>query len=157
MDITHLFEYKNGNLYNKIDINPRAKKGALSGSLCDGRYRTVVINKKRYYVHRLIWLMHYGYMPKEIDHINRNKLDNRIENLREVTRSENILNTKISVRNKSGIKGVSWSKSKQKWLVQKTLNKERKTLGYFDCLNKAKEAVIQYECAVKPPNKDATI
>jgi hypothetical protein len=92
-------------------------------------------------VHRLIFLMHHGYLPKYIDHINGIKTDNRIENLREATISDNSCNR--LGHSKSGIKGVSWSKYHKKWTVACWKNKKYYFVGHFKCLEDAKKAVIK--------------
>ena len=83
------FVYINGTLVYRYSIGNK-KLGSLAGyKKPDGYYR-VYINGKGYYLHRLIWLYHKGDLPiLELDHINRNKSDNRIENLREVSHKEN--------------------------------------------------------------------
>jgi hypothetical protein len=76
--------------------NKRLKKGTLVGAVCKGKgYRKTCFKGRMYYVHRIVWYLHYGSWPKHtIDHINRDKLDNRIENLRDVTHSVNNFNRK---------------------------------------------------------------
>lgn len=91
-----LFEYKNGELYWKVSRG-RQKAGSLAGATITDGYKQVSINKKRYLVHRIIFQMFYGYMPEfplEIDHINRIRHDNRIENLRVLTHKENMQHRK---------------------------------------------------------------
>ena len=99
-------------------------------------YRRLVIDYVRYYAHRLAWLYVHGEMPEEplmIDHINGDGTDNRIANLRAVTRSENMINrVGLEARNTSGHTGVSWYRTYQKWLAFITCNGRRKSLGYFD-------------------------
>lgn len=135
------FEYRDGILINKIKRNGKSPVGKEAGSLCDNRYKTVFICGKRYYTHRLIFMMFHGYMPKEIDHIDRNKLNNKIENLRSVTKAENVANQKIRTDNTSGVRGISWNKSTKKWLVLKQQNNVRKYLGLFDSLELAKKSL----------------
>jgi hypothetical protein len=77
----------------------------------DTGYHYVQLNGKQYRSHRLIFLMLKGYLPKLVDHINRDRLDNRIENLREATKSENTFN---SARSDSAL-GVSFDPSRNKW------------------------------------------
>ena len=78
----------------------------------------------------------------EIDHINGDTLDNRPENLREATRSENEMNKLPGKRNSSGIKGVSWEKRRSKWRAQITVNGEYKYLGSFGTRDEAESAYI---------------
>jgi hypothetical protein len=128
--VQSLFEYKDGQLFRKV--NRRSfKAGDLIGAIEANGYVRTTLNGKRYLIHRIVYLMHHGYMPKEIDHINGNKSDNRIENLREVSRSENNLNRGNFKNNKSGCKNVSWHKLISKWQVQIKLNKKTKHFGYF--------------------------
>ena len=70
---------------------------------------------KPYYVHRIIWKMHYGYDPINIDHINRNTKDNRICNLREVNQSQNSFNSCNRINNTSGYKGITYCNVRKKW------------------------------------------
>lgn len=80
-----------------------------------------------------------------VDHINRNTLDNRRENLRVCTRSQNQHNRKISKRNKSGVNGVYWHKQRQKWHAQIMFNRRKISLGLFDSVKSARAAVSTYE------------
>ena len=76
------------------------------------------INRKKLEVHRLAWLYVYGELPVcQIDHIDGNPINNRIDNLRAVTRSENQKNRCLQKNNTSGILGVCWNKANSKWQV----------------------------------------
>jgi hypothetical protein len=92
--------------------------------------------------HRVIWKLIYGEDPvgKEIDHINGNPKDNRIENLRLVDRSENAANLAIQKRSKSGVHGVRWWDSSKKWRVTITRDKKWYHIGMFENLEDAIEA-----------------
>jgi hypothetical protein len=76
----------------------------------------------------------------EVDHINRNGFDCRRENLRLATRAQNAVNRRKQSNNKSGYKGVSWSKSANKWVAQIAFERQRQILGYFDTPEAAFEA-----------------
>lgn len=96
-------------------------------------------------------LMHVFLMGKkegvEIDHINRNKLDNRRENLRYVNRSENMLNTDLRSTNKTGFTGVSFDKFRGKWRSTIKLNYKQHMLGRFDTPEEAHSARLTYQQA----------
>lgn len=128
--VKSLFDYKDGDLYWK-----NTKK--LSALINQDGYKRSYINGKTYYNHRIIWLFHYGFLPKQLDHIDGNPSNNHIENLREVTNSQNQQNKNIGSNNKSGIKNVHWSNSMKKWCVQITVDKKIKTVGFYECLNEA--------------------
>ena len=91
------------------------KTATVAGSKLNTGYISIKINQKRYVAHRLAWLYIHGDMPNnQLDHINRNKSDNRIENLRECNNAENSQN-KINPlsTNKSGYFGVSYYKNRK--------------------------------------------
>ena len=112
-------------------------------------YYTAKINGKSYLTHRLAWLYVYGEFPKEdIDHKNRIRNDNRLCNLRAVSRTDNCQNISLPSHNKSGHIGVSWFKSHNCWTVYVKVNKKNKWLGYYKNLDDAiaarKEGEKQY-------------
>jgi hypothetical protein len=125
--LKELFDYKDG-----ILINKKTKKQA--GTLHDQRgYRKVMINSVRYFTHKIVFFYHYGYIPKTLDHIDRNPSNNKIENLREVTRSQNQINRNIFKNNKSGFRNVVWNKKDCKWRVNLTINNKQMYFGsYYD-------------------------
>lgn len=137
-----IFEYKDGELFWKIkkgSIRPNTKAGSLDKA--NNRFH-VQINRKFYKLHRIIYLMHYGYLPKEIDHKDGNPSNNKVENLREANSSQNNYNQKIRKNNTSGVKGVTWDKNRQKWHVQVICNKKPVFQCRFDDLELA-ELVAQ--------------
>lgn len=89
--------------------------GNTSGS---SGYRRIGIDGRLYLAHRLAILYEAGTHPEEVDHINGDRLDNRLSNLRPASRMENSWNAGLSRANSSGHRGVSWNKSKCKWMVQ---------------------------------------
>lgn len=101
-------------------------------------YRTGTILKKRVRAHRIIWCMVFGYYPKyDIDHIDRDRSNNKLLNLREATRSQNNQNMDRRIDNTSGHKGVSWCKITQKWYAYINYNKKREILGHFTSIDDA--------------------
>lgn len=135
--ITHeklkqIFEYENGKLLWKIRHGSHGQIGKTVGYLNTKGYFQTKINKKSYLLHRLIFLYHHGFLPKIIDHIDGNPTNNRIENLRQATSSENLFNSSLSKNNKSGYKNVQWNKKSNKWRVRLIINGKDKDFGYFD-------------------------
>jgi hypothetical protein len=105
-------------------------------------YRRLRINKKSYAEHRVIWEMHNGPIEKGfiIDHIDGDHLNNRIENLRITTASQNNMNRKTPSNNNSGVTGVGFRSREQKWIARININGKRKQLGVFDTLEAAAQA-----------------
>jgi len=102
---------------------------------------------RRHSAHRIIWAMHTGAWPdKHIDHVDGDPSNNRIENLREATHTENAWNRGAQENNTSGYKGVYWHKHKQKWVARIYKNRKQHHLGYFTC---PKEAHAAYCKAAK--------
>lgn len=145
-----LFSYypNSGLLIWKIDVNSRAKAGDVAGHLMPVGYRQISVGGKRLYAHRIAWYMFHGRIPKggQIDHVNGSKADNRIENLREVTNQENGKNKKKPTTNTSGVVGVCWDKSCEKWMAKIQVDGNYRHLGRFDDFD---EAVKVREAAEK--------
>lgn len=139
-----LFEYRDGVLYNKTDrANSKLKAGEAVGYINKGvrcGYLRMELNGKKYQVHRLVFLMHHGYLPKGIDHKDGDKLNNRIENLRAATHFQNMANVGTPITNKSGFKGVCWHKREGKWRAQINANNKKIHLGSFDNPQDASDA-----------------
>lgn len=98
-------------------------------------------NKKHISMHRLLM----NPVKLQVDHINRNKLDNRKCNLRLVTNQQNQYNTKVPMNNKSGVKGVYYNKECNKWCAQINLNGKTKNLGLFEDIEEAKQVRVLAE------------
>jgi len=90
--------------------------------------------------HRLIFLWHHGYLPVQVDHVNMNKTDNRIENLRSSDASRNQMNTVVRTSTKSGLKGVHWDESRGAWMSRIKINGKHVFLGRFATKEEAYEA-----------------
>ncbi len=134
----------------KVFKNSFARKvfvGAIAGSNKDG-YVQIICDQRQYRAHRLAWLFMTGSFPKsgyEIDHINGIRNDNRWVNLRLVTRSQNNMNAKPSIMNKSGHKGVHFYKLVNKWHARIQVKGKIILLGNFDLLKDAISARKQAE------------
>ena len=137
--IKKVFEYKNGELIRRVKTSSRAIVGRPTNYKSQG-YLMTKVQGQAISVHRIIWLYHHGYLPEnEIDHIDQNKLNNKIENLREVSHACNIRNRGNSRNNKSGIKGVRLYpyRNKNEWISVIHNDGEIKTLGYSKSLDEA--------------------
>ena len=121
----------------------RVKVGDPAGSYHPKGYLSISLKNNAVLSHRLAWAMFTGSWPSdEIDHVNGVRDDNRIANLREATRSQNMHNTKRYCVNTSGVKGVSWYKKYGKWMARLYTDGAVKFLGYFDCIEDAERAVM---------------
>lgn len=125
----------------------RAKVGDIAGSLWPSGYVGITCGGKRYLAHRLAWLFTYGEWPSgDVDHINRNPADNRIDNLRRATRSQNMANCGLRSTNTSGVKGVYWCKRSQRWIARVQKDGKHGHVGAFANLADAAKAVkVAYE------------
>jgi hypothetical protein len=151
-DIKKLLEYdvNTGNLYWKT--KPLNRKTNLAGHTTSAGYININISGRIYKSHHVVWVIYYGEFPdvsiNVIDHINGIKNDNRIGNLRLVSKSKNSINTSIYLNNTSGIKGVCHNKSKNRWEAYISAGGKRISLGTFKTIEGAisarKEAELIY-------------
>jgi hypothetical protein len=117
----------------RANRGPNARAGATAGNLNHHGYIQIVVCRRKYQAHRLAWLHVYGkWPPHDIDHINLDRCDNRLANLRSATRSENLANTSVRADNTSGVKGVSWHKQRGKWAARARINGKYAHLGLFE-------------------------
>lgn len=138
--VRELFDYDpiSGQLIWKVATSSRNPVGSVSGTLTVRGYRFISIDWNRYLAHRIVWLWNNGTMPSgDIDHINGDKSDNRLENLRVANRSQNMSNTGLRRDNSSGYKGVTWHAQSRKWRALIHVNKKQTHLGLFDTPEKA--------------------
>ena len=126
----------------------KIKIGDIAGGFDKNGYRTIQINNKRYYAHRLAWLYMKGYIPEyQIDHKNRRPGSNHWNNLRHVTRVCNQQNKNKNIHNKSGFPGVCWSKANKNWAAQ--IHIDKKSIGgYSDPLE---AALVRFTIEVQCP------
>ena len=151
------YDEKTGNLYWKVK---RSNTTNLSKPIsAKDRYGYIQVctklsgKVKNYGVHRLIWVMVYGKTPKNIDHIDGNRTNNQISNLREVTHQQNMMNKKKYATTKNNYKGTYKLKDQNSWVAEITFMKKRYYLG---CFKTEKEAGEAYLKAAKKIHKEFT-
>ena len=143
-----LYDPETGIFTRKVTTSHNAKAGMQVGAAHNCGYLMVTIAyggvKKRYLLHRLAWLYVYGRMPEgDIDHINHNRADNRISNLRDVSRKDNLRNS-AHVRSKSSnLLGAGRRKSDGKWVAKIRVDGKRLWLGAYDTPEEASRAYIE--------------
>ena len=125
-------------LIDSCDVN-KCKKFVWSISKCGNKKTSsktlfYATNKKAGLLHRFLTKCQKG---KEVDHIDGDTLNNRRSNLRIVTSSQNKMNKGRQANNKSGYVGVIWVSSISRWMAYIKINKNRKTIGYYDTVDGA--------------------
>ncbi len=142
-NLKELLIYSDGDLWWKSSGSGRSICKPLGCVDVTTGYARAMVLGKRYYLHRLVWAHQTGAWPSgEIDHIDGNKTNNKICNLREASRCENMRNIPISTSNKSGFKGVSWDKGKCRWVAQISIDGKGKRLGRFKTAVEAHKAYV---------------
>lgn len=157
--LTKVLDYNSetGEFTWKISPSRNIKVGIRAGIVNKTGYRLISINNIRYKAGRLAWFYHYGEWPSDetpqIDHINGNRSDDRIANLRQVTDEQNSRNQKVRSTNTSGRTGVQFHKPRSKWVAVIRNNGKYECLGYyakFEDAVKAREAAeIKYGYTVR--------
>lgn len=145
--IDELFMYlpETGEFLRRLWCGGTARVGTLAGSTNSLGYKRLCIDGSKYYAHRLVWFYEYGEWPVEqIDHINHNPSDNRIENLRCVGNAQNSRNCRLAKNNTSGITGVAWVSDRNKWRAQIMVDRKGLFLGNF---NTKEEAIAARKAA----------
>jgi hypothetical protein len=140
--IRELFDYCETGLFcRKISVSHNTWPGQLvSGSVTPAGYCQFNLAGRKVPYHRAVWFWHHGTWPERLDHINNDPSDNRIENLRECTHTQNMWNAKGRA-GQTGIKGVVWEKSKERYRVRMRVSGQRLSFGYFKTLDEARSAV----------------
>jgi len=138
--LKELFHYnpETGLFLRLKTVASRAKKGDIAGCLRvqDG-YLQIYIDYNSFLAHRLAFFYMLGFFPQEIDHINHIRNDNRWGNLRSANSTINGRNSSISKKNSSGVTGVNWDKTLNKWRARIKVDYKDKHLGFFDKLEDA--------------------
>jgi hypothetical protein len=122
-------------------VRRKNRMGTVAGCINNLGYRIIALDRKKYLCHRLVWLYVYGVWPQMIDHINRNKADNRIENLRECTAKQNIVNRVFKGR--SGLRGTYWHRQIRKWVANISINYKTVVIGNYDTAEEAHAAYLE--------------
>jgi hypothetical protein len=157
MELTHLlllealrYEPDTGHFYwqKMLGKARRGFAGKRAGSdRPNQHYTTISVCGRVYYAHRLAWFYTHGRWPNEhIDHINGDKLDNRLCNLREATRAQNMRNSRRHKDNTSGFTGVRFHRPSGKWQACGSYDHRFRSFGYYDT---AEEAAKARELATK--------
>ena len=141
--VNKLFRYdkETGDLIRKVSVSSRGQAGDIAGTVNSLGYCVTTIEGTKYRNHRVIFLMHNGYLPACLDHIDTNRLNNRIENLRPATTAQNQYNAGIRKDNTSGVKGVTWHAQSSKWQSQVRYKGENNYLGLYRTVTEATTAV----------------
>jgi len=145
-DLLHeLFDYRDGKLFWKKVTSTRSDViGKEVGCINSQGYKTTKIGGKNHLVHRLIYAMFYSDVPKCLDHIDGNRSNNKIENLRKATFSENMFNAKSYKTNKTGVKGVNFNKECQKFSARCAIKGKSHWLGLYKTLEEAEKVVKDF-------------
>lgn len=127
--LREMFRYdpENGTLWH---ISGK-KAGKIAGTPQSAGYTSVWIGRERFLLHRLIWKFHYGSEPRQVDHVDGNRGDSRIENLRAACEKTNQRNRGRQSNNTSGHKGAFFRKYDQRWFASIRVDGKQKHLGYF--------------------------
>lgn len=140
--------YQDGKLlWSKTKPGVPLRKNRVAGSVNKDGYISIKTMEREKYAHRIIWEYFNGEIPKgmTIDHINHDKSDNRIENLRLATYTENNRNQGLSKRNKSGFAGVFWENDRGKWRASIQVDGKHVRLGSFHSKEEAIMARLKGE------------
>lgn len=144
-EVKEIFNYENGNLIWIKKTGRKVVLGTVAGRPRSDGYCVVGVKKKVHRVHRIVWAWHHGVWPPfDIDHIDQNQSNNKIENLREATRSENNCNTGVRSDNTSGAKGIYFDKKLNKYRAQIMFEKKKYHIGLFVVLEDAIKARAEY-------------
>lgn len=138
------YDPQTGKFIWKVNLRGHVKVGRIAGTPDKDGYIIITINQVRFRAHTLAWFYVHAVWPKLLDHINQIKNDNRVENLRECTLSQNQINSGLPKNNTSGYRGVFWYKPYKKWKACIGIRGKSLHLGYFKCIEQAVAAYDWY-------------
>lgn len=141
-EVRRIFEYEARGTLRRIDGAGR-KPYPFSPMGSGGGYLGFSHRGRKHYLHRLIWLYHHGTVPGMIDHVNGDRRDNRIENLRACSNAQNQYNSVRKTNNRSGFKGVAFYRAKpttKPWRARIVRSGRQISLGYYATAEEAAEA-----------------
>lgn len=143
-DLLEWFTYnaETGNLHRIRTVENGTWAGGIAGGIDGNGYRRIRFNGRLYREHQLVWAYFYGSFPVvEIDHINGNRIDNRVENLRLSNRFEQTQNIRVRSTNNTGFKHIVYVEERKKYRVGYKMRKKNIFVGHFDTLEEAKAAL----------------
>lgn len=149
--VQELFDYDpdTGEVKRKVGVTNNAKKGSIVGWLNGEGYFNVKIHKTSYKLHRVIWLYVYGSWPTGvIDHVNRDKTDNRFCNLRDTTVQTNNINKGVRKDSKTGVPNVTWRERDQLFYAACKRDGKQNYLGSFNNVEDAAKAVEKFKAEI---------
>ncbi len=146
--VRYLFNYEpsTGRLIRRVNAGYRARKGSIAGGMSRHGYRIVRVDGIVFMAHRIVWMHVHGEWPaKTLDHINGDRSDNRLENLRLADQYENGYNRKVSRRSSTGVLGVYWENTRLKFSASINFRGKTYNLGRYSYLKEAVAARKQAE------------
>lgn len=139
-----VLEYRDGALYWRVRLSSRNAPGSLAGCRSgDAGYCLISVDRHTTSAHQIVWAIHNGEWPPEgrqVDHINGDRLDNRIDNLRLVDITQQACNKKVRKNNSLGVKGVCWDASRGRYKAQLDFQRKHYNIGHFDTIEEASQA-----------------
>lgn len=135
-----------GIFIRKVKTSNNVAIGDIAGCKRKDGYVTVSVDGSLYLLHQLAWLYCNGYLPAELDHRDKDRAHNALDNLRECTSQQNNWNQTVKSTNTTGVKGVTWDSSRQKWFASIRVEGKTKSLGRYQEIEQAARA---YQAAEK--------
>lgn len=154
-ELKEILRYENGELYWLKKMAQRVQIGQRAGTFdFESGYWKVNIKGKRYYIHKLVFFLHHGHMPKFVDHIDTDSSNNLESNLREATKNQNCHNRKSNINSSSIYKGVSKHHNGRAWVSAIRHYNNHVYLGYF---KKEQDAALAYNKAAVMYHKEFAV